>query len=216
MTAYHPELDNHGLPVILTNPSTGSPLSAWRHADQAATAIPGGAMPPELDGIALRAWNDVPTSDGGWNAVEGQCAFDEPPFRVPPGMAPAAGVVILEADGRIWLVAPSNSFGGYTATFPKARIENDVNRQASAIREADEEAGLKVKITGFLADSSRTQTYTRYYLAERTGGNPAAMGWESQAVHLVPRSLLANFLTNFLTHANDLPLLTALDMASPR
>lgn len=120
--------------------------------------------------------------------------------------------MILEADGRVWLVAPSNAFGGYTATFPKGRIENEVNPQASAIREAYEEAGLKVKITGFLAASSRTQTYTRYYLAERTGGNPAAMGWESRAIHLVPRSLLANFLT----HANDLPLLKALDMASPR
>jgi len=198
--------------VVLTNPSTGSPLSAWRHADQAATVIPGGTMPVELNGTLLRAWKDVPDSDDRWNAVEGQCAFNEPPFLAPPGKMPAAGVVIMEADGRVWLVAPSNAFGGYTVTFPKGRIENDVNRQASAIREAYEEAGLKVKITGFLADSNRTQSYTRYYLAERTGGNPAAMGWESQAVHLVPRPLLASFLT----HPNDLPLLKALDMALPR
>jgi 8-oxo-dGTP pyrophosphatase MutT (NUDIX family) len=212
MTTYHPEPNNHGLPVVLTNPSTGSPLSAWRHADEPATVIPGGAVPDELTGTPLRAWKDVPASDAEWNAVEGQCAFAEPPFLASPGKMPAAGVVILEADGRVWLVAPSNAFGGYTATFPKGRIENDVNRQASAIREAYEEAGLKVKITGFLADSNRTQSYTRYYLAERIGGNPAAMGWESQAVHLVPRSLLAKFLT----HANDLPLLKALDKASPR
>ena len=212
MTTYHPEPNNHGLPVVLNNPSTGSPLSAWRQADESATVIPGGAVPNELNGTPLRAWTDVPASADEWNAVEGQCAFDEPPFLAPSGKMPAAGVVILEADGRVWLVAPSNAFGGYTATFPKGRIENDVNRQATAIREAYEEAGLKVKITGFLADSNRTQSYTRYYLAERTGGNPAAMGWESQAVHLVPRSLLANFLT----HANDLPLLKALDKASPR
>lgn len=211
MTAYHPELDNHGMPVVLNYPSTSSPLSAWCHAYEAATVTPGGAMPLELNGTPLHAWNDVPASADEWNAVEGQCAFEEPPFLAPPGKAPAAGVVILEADGRVWLVAPSNAFGGYTATFPKGRIENDVNRQASAIREAYEEAGLQVKITGFLADSSRTQSYTRYYLAQRTGGNPAAMGWESQAVHLVPRSMLEHYLT----HANDLPLLKALDRVSP-
>jgi 8-oxo-dGTP pyrophosphatase MutT (NUDIX family) len=212
MIAYHPEPDNHGLPVALKNPSTASALSAWRDATVAATVVPGGALPDELNGIALSAWNDVPASAAEWNAVQGQCAFDEPPFLAPPGKAPAAGVVIVEDDGRIWLAAPSNAFGGYAATFPKGRIEDDVNPQATAIREAYEETGLRVEITGFLADSSRTQTYTRYYLARRTGGNPARMGWESQAVHLVPRALLADFLT----HANDRPLAKALDTAVPR
>ena len=206
MIAYHPEPDNHGLPVVLKKPSTASALSAWRHAAKAATVVPGGALPPELNGIALRAWTGAPSSAAAWKAVEGQCAFDEPPFLPPPGKAPAAGVVILESDGRVWLVAPSNAFGGYAATFPKGRIEDNVNPHATAIREAYEESGLKVEITGFLADSSRTQSYTRYYLARRTGGDPASMGWESQAVHLVPRALLADFLT----HANDLPLRRAL------
>ena len=31
-----------------------------------------------------------------------------------------------------------------------------------------------------------TETFTRYYLAERIGGSPADMGWESQCVVLVP------------------------------
>src|SRR4051812_24979906 len=163
MTVYHPALNDHGVPVALKHPSRASPVSAWRHATEAATAIPGCPLPGELNGIALLDWTNVPTTADEWTAVEGQCAFDEPPFLAPPGKAPAAGVVILEADGRIWLVAPSNAFGGYTATFPKGRIESDVNRQASAIREAYEEAGLKVKITGFLADSNRTLSYTRYY-----------------------------------------------------
>lgn len=115
----------------------------------------------------------------------------------------AAGVIVEEPDGRLWLVAPSNGFGSYLATFPKGRIEGNVSRQASAIREAYEEAGLKVRITGFFADSDRTLSYTRYYRAQRIGGNPALMGWESQAVHLVPRSEL----WSFLTHTNDQPLL---------
>jgi 8-oxo-dGTP pyrophosphatase MutT (NUDIX family) len=211
MTVYHPEPDDDGVPVALKRPSIGSALSAWRDAAEAATVVPNGSMPGELNGIALREWGDVPNAAAGWNAVEGQGSCDEPPFHAPPGKAPAAGVVILESDGRVWLVAPSNAFGGYTATFPKGRIDAGMNLQATAIREAYEEAGLKVEIAGFLADSSRTQSYTRYYLARRTGGNPARMGWESQAVHLVPRALLADFLT----HPNDLPLLQALAIAAP-
>ena len=49
-------------------------------------------------------------------------------------------------------------------------------------------------------------SYTRYYRARRIGGSPASMGWESQAVHLVPKAQLAHYLTN----KNDLPLLKAL------
>jgi hypothetical protein len=47
MTAYHPELDDHGLPVALKTPTTGSPLSARRHADETATAILGERRAPQ-------------------------------------------------------------------------------------------------------------------------------------------------------------------------
>ena len=206
MPTYHPMPDERGRPVLLKNPSKPTAFSSWGQADAVATVIPNGHCPAEMNGIAMTGWLDVPICAQAWNNVEGQCKFEEPPFDPPGGKMPAAGVVIEEPDGRFWLVAPSNAFGGYTATFPKGRIEDNVNRQASAIREAYEEAGLKVKIIGFLADSNRSQSYTRYYLAQRVGGNPALMGWESQAVHLVPRAALVKFLT----HLNDLPLLALL------
>jgi hypothetical protein len=47
-----------------------------------------------------------------------------------------------------------------------------------------------------LTDVSRSTTYTRYYLGRRTGGNPADMGWEAQAVMLVPRAQLSDILHN--------------------
>ena len=46
MTAYHPEHDDHGLPVALKTPTIGSPLSARRHADETATAILGERRAP--------------------------------------------------------------------------------------------------------------------------------------------------------------------------
>ena len=203
MPLYHPMPDEHGKPVLLKSPSKATPLASWNQVDAVATVTPGGQMPASLNGIRFDDWHDVPTSHDAWNTVEGQCRFEEPAFRPPHGKMPAAGVVVEEVDGRFWLVAPSNAYGGYLTTFPKGRIEAQVTRQASAIREAYEETGLKVRITGFLADSNRTQSYTRYYLAQRIGGNPALMGWESQAVHLVPREALGDFLRN----PNDLPLL---------
>lgn len=206
MSFFHTMPDEFGKPVLLKNPSTATPLSAWGQANTVATITPGGEIPPKLNGVPFDDWIGVPTVADAWNNVDGQRDFEELPFHPPDGKIPAAGVVIQEPDGRFWLVAPSNAFGGYTATFPKGRIEGNVNRQASAIREAYEEVGLKVKIIGFFADSNRSRSYTRYYMAQRVGGNPALMGWESQAVHLVPRALLANFLT----HPNDLALLKAI------
>lgn len=66
-----------------------------------------------------------------------------------------------------------------------------------------------IAITAFLADSNRSLTYTRYCLGRRVGGTPAAMGWESQAVHLVPRDKLGQLLN----HANDKPLIDAFEKA---
>jgi len=165
-------------------------------------------MPTEINGLPFISWANAPTTDLEWKSVQGQMTdLVEPIFQVGSGKHAAAGVVVQEADGRVWIVHPSNGFGGYTATFPKGRVDAaGLPLQAVAIREALEESGLQVQITGFLADSQRTMTTTRYYLARRDGGNPADMGWESQAVSLVPRAALASFLTN----SKDAPLLKAL------
>jgi 8-oxo-dGTP pyrophosphatase MutT (NUDIX family) len=206
---YHPKPNDAGQPVLLKAPSMPTPLTAWEDPNAVASVIPGGDMPAQINSISFAEWSSAPESAAAWNNVVGQAAIDEPPFDCPKGKAEAAGVVVCEPDGRVWLVAPSNGYAGYQATFPKGRIEKNISRQANAIREAFEEAGLQVAITAFLADSNRSLTYTRYYLARRVGGTPAAMGWESQAVHLAPRDKLAQLLN----HANDKPLVDALDKA---
>jgi hypothetical protein len=74
------------------------------------------------------------------------------------------------------------------------------------VREAFEESGLRVVLTGFLADLTRSRSRTRYYLGRRVGGCPSDMGWESQAVSLVPRAQLTDVLVN----PNDAPLVAML------
>lgn len=206
MTIYHPKLNDKGEKVTLENPSQATALSTWTNPSEVATVIPDGELPSALNGINFANWSDVPSSANAWEILAAQSTIDEPPFTPPSHKKPAAGVVIEESDGRVWLVAPSNRYGGYIATFPKGTLELDASKQATALKEAFEESGLRVQLTGFLADTQRTTSYTRYYRAKRIGGNPADMGWESQAVHLVPR----NMLKLYLTHASDLPLLKLL------
>ena len=203
---FHPQPDEHGKPVRLRHPSTPTGMQAWHDPARRATVIPLGALPAELNGISFAPWLDTPVTSSGWDQVDGQAGIVEPAFAPPPGKAAAAGVVVEEADGRVWAVAPSNRFGGYDATFPKGRVDPGVGLQANAIREAFEESGLRVVIVAFLVDSARTQTFTRYYLARRVGGNPALMGWESQAVHLAPLEGLAGLLCN----PNDQAVIAAL------
>jgi len=196
--ACHPHPDENGKPVLIRQPSLPTPPAAWADPARIATVIPGGDMPAVLNGIAVSAQPLTLPDDGE--------AISEPPFVLPPGMRAAAGAVVVEDDGRVWLVSPSNGFGGYSATFPKGRLDAGGTLQHTAVREVFEESGLVVQLDAFLLDVSRTQTYTRYYVARRIGGNPAQMGWESQAAHLVP----AARLQELAVHPNDAAIIRAL------
>lgn len=200
MNSLHPCRDDRGLPVMILAPTAASAPSTWSDPGQVATFVPGAPVPQELNRIEC-APATVP--------ADTQSTVYAPPMILPHGLKPAAGAVILEPDGRIWLVTPTNHFGGYDYTFPKGRIESGAQPEETAVREVFEETGLVVSLTGWLGDFKRTTTYTRYFLAKRVGGTPARMGWESQAVHLVPRSRLAALLT----HSADAPVLAALEQA---
>lgn len=195
----HPLLDDDGRPVTIHLPSLPTALATWSDPTRIATVVPGGAMPQQLNGIPFLPWEN--------SLMTPASPVDEPPYVLPAGMAAAAGVVVVEEDGRVWLVSPTNQFGGYEATFPKGRVDPGTSLQHTAIREAFEESGLAVDLTAYLLDVQRTQTYTRYYLARRIGGRPAAMGWETQAVHLVPLAQLRAVAA----HPNDMAIIQALD-----
>jgi ADP-ribose pyrophosphatase YjhB (NUDIX family) len=191
----HPQKGEHGQTVMIHYPSKPTQPSTWTDPGAIATFTPGCALPEELNGIPLAPWADAPTTEEGWDYVEGQNdELEEPGMELPAGKSPASGVVVLEPDGRVWVVAPTNGFGGTRNTFPKGSRDFGLSLQANAIKEAYEEAGLKVEIDSFLGDVVRTTSVGRYYLARRVGGTPAGMGWESQAVRLVPTGQLRKFL----------------------
>ena len=208
MKIYHPRPNDQGDPVVLRHPHQPTALTAWSNPNQLATITPDAPMPASVGGVAIATWLAAPTSNEGWKQLAAMMAFDEPPMKTAPGRLPASGAVVVEPDGRVWVVSPSNRFGGYANTFPKGKNElaQTLCLRANALKEVFEEAGLQVELTGFLCDSVRSTSVTRYYLARRLGGNPAAMCWESQAVHLVPAAQLAAFVA----HPNDQSILAAL------
>ena len=195
----HPQLGLSGKSVTIHHPTLPTPIETWE--DDAAVAIttPGGTLPHALGLIPFRS----DPAHGGHPVL--RTPISEPAFQ-PGSLKAAAGVVLLEPDGRVWAVAPTNGFGGYALTFPKGRVEDGLSLQLTAVKEAYEETGLAVALLAHLADAPRSTTFTRYYLAQRIGGSPADMGWESQAVHLIPAAQLAKQLT----HPNDQPILHAL------
>jgi len=210
---FHPRKNDKGQPVALNHPSQPTDVATWSQSDQIATVTPDGAMPEQVNRLAIASWTDAPRDAAGWEHLAGASKFDEPPMQSAAGLAPASGAVVIEPDGRVWVVSPSNGFGGYTHTFPKGKLDpkEGLSLRANAVKEVFEESGLRVELIGYLCDSTRSTSVTRYYLAMRVGGNPAAMGWESQATHLVPMAQLAQFVS----HANDEVLVQAL-RAMPR
>lgn len=191
----HPKLGDKGQHVMVHYPSKPTEPATWDDPEAIATWTPGSAAPAELNGVALAPWADAPTTEEGWDYVEGQNDdLEEPGMEIPAGKVPASGVVVLEPDGRVWVVAPTNRFGSTKNTFPKGSRDYGLSLQANAIKEAYEESGLKVEIDSYLGDVPRSTSVARYYLARRVGGTPIDMGWESQAVRLVPASQLAEFM----------------------
>jgi 8-oxo-dGTP pyrophosphatase MutT (NUDIX family) len=114
----------------------------------------------------------------GWAArVTAPTHEDAPPPFPKTAKRPAAGAVILEPDGRVWLYEPTNHHGGYERTFPKGTRDCGDSLEATAARETFEETGLLVEIRAFLIDSNRSETITRFFLGRRIAGCPSAMGW---------------------------------------
>lgn len=199
---HHPRRNDKGEPIVVKNPSQPSAASTWHNPDAAATFVPDGDTPMSLNGVPMTAWRDHPRTVEGWDYLDGiNDELEEPPFEVPVGKAASAGVIIEEPDGRIWLTAPTNQFGAYKASFPKGTADDELSLQAVALKEAFEETGLKVEITGFVGDFDRTTSKVRMYRARRVGGTPALCGWESQAVHLVPKGQLYDYLNMWPDHS---------------
>ena len=200
----HPRLNEANQPVFIKRPSVPTPLAAWLSPKTLACVVPDGQMPLELNGVAINAWK--PPHDVWWEEESTCTAIAEPPFNSPVGLKPAAGAVVVEPCGRVWLAQPTGGFGGVAHVVPKGRMDSGSSPAATAMREVWEEMGLRVRLTAWLVDLPRSTTFTRFYIATRVAGTPGAMGWESQGVVLTP----SQGLPVLLNGAHDPPLVAAI------
>lgn len=95
------------------------------------------------------------------------------PAEPTPDRRRVARVVVREDDGTLWLVDEADEHGEDGARrvmFPGGGVEDGESLQAAAVREAWEETGLVVQLTGYLADFVDAHAYRRYYVARRVAG----------------------------------------------
>lgn len=178
-----------------TGGASGKSASFFKGEPTAATKI---------GNVAIAHWANPPKTNAGWDQLaevdSNVSPFSEPKLTTPPGKKQGAGVIIQEPDGRVWIVHPTNQFGGYKATFPKGTVEPGMTLRGTALKEAYEESGLHVALTGFAGDVERTTGTARYYFAKRVGGTPDDAGWESEAVTLAHPDDLKGFLNHEIDH----------------
>jgi ADP-ribose pyrophosphatase YjhB (NUDIX family) len=118
----------------------------------------------------------------------------EQPLEIPHGSSkkPAAGIIVVDENGRLTIVEPRNHFGGYAHTYPKghAQLDRETLQQA-AHREVFEETGLRARIIGLVGDFPGDTTITRYYIGALIGGTPKPTTEAATVKTLAPIEALA-------------------------
>ena len=180
----------------IKNPSIPTTASTWSDYRKTATWAPNSDVPADLNGVPMSEWADAPTTIEGWKNVDGQNPEidSQNPFTPHATLPTSAGAVVIEPDGRVWVIDPTNKFADVDTTFPKGKVEEGLTMQQTAIKEVFEETGLKIKIVGLVGDYDRTTSRSRMYVAQRVGGRPDKMGLESQAVKLTTPLQASNML----------------------
>ena len=140
--------------------------------------------------------------------------------RYPTKQAVSAGGLVFEdrPDGRwVVLISRRNAAGQLQWTLPKGGLEAGEDLEAAAIREVEEETGLRSSIREKLGvvdywfvwrpDEVRYHKYVHYYLMDFLGGDTALHDDEAEDVVWLP---IAEALRR-LTHTNERRLVAVAD-----
>lgn len=181
-------------PVPRALPAPPPPPVPAGFNDPMATLVFGKTPQPDQVGAMLNGVAFKPASKPEFWKDAKDVELGEQPIVASAGKKPASGVIIMEPDGRMWVVEPKGHYGGYEHTFPKGKTEKGLSDQQNALKEAYEESGLEVEIVGIVGDFEKTTSTTRYYVARRKGGEPWSSHYESQTVKLAPPEELKKLL----------------------
>ena len=117
----------------------------------------------------------------------------------------AGGIVVRFESGLPWLVVGSRrrERDGRTWTLPKGTPVAGESREETAIREVEEETGLRVRINEpfdaieytFVQSGRRIHKTVHYFLMEPVGGDLAGHDHEFDEVRWIPFTSAATMLT---------------------
>jgi 8-oxo-dGTP diphosphatase len=92
------------------------------------------------------------------------------------------GGVVVNEEGKVLLFEPHDHFGGYVWTFPKGTQDEGESPEQTALREVEEETGVRARIVGEVPGEFPGTTSTTRYFLMRAEGQPGKPGAEAQAV----------------------------------
>jgi 8-oxo-dGTP diphosphatase len=83
---------------------------------------------------------------------------------VPAPMRVAAGGVVINDDGLILVREPLNHFDGYVWSLPKGGVDKGETDEQGALREVEEETGVRAEIVERVPGEWKTGSINRYFL----------------------------------------------------
>ena len=117
----------------------------------------------------------------------------------------AGGIVVRYEADKPWLVVGSRrrERDGRTWTLPKGTPKPGESREETAVREVEEETGLRVRITGpldsieywFVQSGTRIHKTVHYFLMDPIGGDLAGHDHEFDEVRWIAFDAAATMLT---------------------
>jgi len=144
----------------------------------------------------------------------------EPPFGPLPGKLPyvpppprqAAGGVVINEDGLILVREPLNHFDGYVWSLPKGGVDEGETDEQGALREVEEETGVRAEIVARIPGEWKGGTSINRYFLMRPVENTGVLDNETQQIAFVTYDEAKELLglsTNKRGRERDLEVLDA-------